>query len=121
MWCCFSLSALLQNTFLLCIKIHATERFQTRSFYMCLCLNCTVLHIACSPEQENNHHEQRARVSGHVSICLWIYVYVCVCVHLKLDSSESVPTTKFTSVLTELSGLPSQSGGDRQCISSLSY
>lgn len=61
--------------------------------------------------------------------CVWTCFYlsvdvgVCVCVrvYLKLDSSESVPTTKFTRVLAELSGLPSQSGGDRQCISSLSY
>lgn len=43
----------------------------------------------------------------------------CVC--LKTDNTVSVSSTKFTSVLTELSGLPFHIGGDRQCISSLRY
>ena len=61
--------------------------------------------------KENKPHRHSIRASS----C------VCLCMCLKPDNPVPVPSTKFTSVLTELSGLPSERGGDRQCISSLGY
>lgn len=52
--------------------------------------------------------KQSARPSEKTTITaaafMSLAVFLCVC--LKLDRSESVPSTKFTSVLTELSGSP---------------
>lgn len=114
MRCCYSpVSVVLQTAYCMYyVSRYMWVKMCEGESCACVCAVTKCMRPA-HPGGENKHHRHSVRVSGCVSVCL------CMCV--KPDNPEPVPSTKFTSVLTELSGLPSQSGGDRQCISSLSY
>lgn len=84
----------------------------------------SVCAIAVFPRRLSARPSKKTSIMDIASMCLAVFpcvLCVCVCMCLKPDNPEAVPSSKFTSVLTELTGIPTQSGGDRQCISSLSY